>query len=65
MTKRKYQKPVKIEMDFEEALKRFGTTDPSELPDDIKISQRHRHGSDNVQSDAEVVAPRARRDKED
>jgi hypothetical protein len=29
-------------MDFEEALERFGTTDPNELPDNIKLSRKRR-----------------------
>lgn len=44
MTGRKYEKPLYIDMDFEEALKRFGTTDPKELPDRIKLSQKKKGG---------------------
>jgi len=44
MPKRTYQKPLRIDMDFEEALKRFGTTDPKELPDNIKLSQKRKAG---------------------
>ena len=33
MPKRTYEKRLYIDMDFEEALKRFGTTDPKELPE--------------------------------
>lgn len=39
-TKKTYQKPLKIEMDFEEALERFGTTDPVELPDNVKVGRK-------------------------
>jgi hypothetical protein len=41
-TKKTYQKPLKIEMDFEEALERFGTTDPDELPANVKVSRKRR-----------------------
>jgi hypothetical protein len=40
--KRTYEKPLYIDMDFEEALKRFGTTDAKELPDNIKLSRKRR-----------------------
>jgi hypothetical protein len=28
-------------MDFDEALERFGTTDPKDLPDNIKLDYHH------------------------
>jgi hypothetical protein len=31
MTGRKYEPPLYLDMDFEEALERFGTTDPKEV----------------------------------
>lgn len=37
--KRTYQKPLKIEMDFEEALERFAGIDPKEL---AEIDPQHR-----------------------
>lgn len=40
--KRTYQKPLKLDMSFEEALERFGSVDASELPDNIKLSQKRR-----------------------
>ena len=42
MTARKYEKPLHLEINFEEALERFGTADPAELPDNIKLSQKKR-----------------------
>lgn len=50
--KRTYQKPLKIEMDFEEALERFGTTDPSELPDDKRLSNKRRSDQERAQPTA-------------
>jgi hypothetical protein len=44
MTARKYEKPLHIEMDFEEALERFGTTDPAELPENIKLGRKRKAG---------------------
>lgn len=44
MTGRKYEKPLYIDMDLEEALKRFGTTDPKDLPDNIKLSHKRKTG---------------------
>jgi hypothetical protein len=40
-----YEKKLYIDMDFEEALERFGTTDPKDLPDNIKLSQKRKPGS--------------------
>ena len=37
--KRTYQKPLKIEMDFEEALERYAGVDPKEL---AEIDPHHR-----------------------
>jgi hypothetical protein len=31
-------------MDFEEALERFGTTDPAELPENIKLGRKRKAG---------------------
>jgi len=45
MTGRKYEKPLYINMDFEEALKRFGTTDPKDLPDNVKLSSKRKAGA--------------------
>lgn len=44
MPKRTYDKPLHIDMDFEEALERFGTTDPKDLPDNIKLSRKRKTG---------------------
>ena len=40
MTKRKYQKPLSIDMEFDEALERFAQTDPSEMgdPTDLPVA---------------------------
>jgi hypothetical protein len=44
MPKKMYQKPLYLAMDFAEALERFGTTDPYELPENIKLSQKRKTG---------------------
>lgn len=36
MTGDKYEKPLFIEMDFEEAIERFGRTDPKEVKESIE-----------------------------
>jgi len=35
MSKRKYQKPLKVDLDFDEALERFALTDPREVQQEI------------------------------
>jgi hypothetical protein len=65
MTGRTYQKPLRIEMNFEEALERFGTTDPNELPDNIKLSRKRRPSSANTKaggSRTPAKAPAGKRD---
>ena len=47
MTGRKYEKKLYIEMDFDDALERFGTVDPAELPDNIKLSKKRRGPGSN------------------
>jgi len=66
MTGRKYEKKLYIDMNFEEALERFGTTDPAELPDNIKLSRKRRPGgnkppgvtSEKTPSEGRVRQPR-------
>lgn len=47
MAGKKYEKKLYIDMDFDEALERFGTTDPAELPDNIKLSKKRRGPGSN------------------
>ncbi len=41
---RKNEKPLYIEMDFAEALERFGTTDPDEMPESIRLKKGEKAG---------------------
>jgi len=34
--------PLALDMDFGEALRRFARTDPSELPDGVKLNRKRR-----------------------
>lgn len=43
--KRTYQKPLHIDVDFYEALERFGTTDPKELPENVRLRSKGKTGS--------------------
>lgn len=42
MTGRKREKPLGLDMSFEEALKRFAGVDPDEMPENIKLGKRRR-----------------------
>jgi hypothetical protein len=42
MTGRKYEKPLYLEMPFEEALGRYAQTDPVEIPDNKKLRKQDR-----------------------
>jgi hypothetical protein len=42
MPKRKYQKPLKRGMDFDEALQRFAQTDPADVRQEIAVDERLR-----------------------
>ena len=41
---RKYEKSLYIDMDFSEALERFGTTNPDELPPNVKLRRSKKKG---------------------
>jgi hypothetical protein len=46
MTKKKHEKPLHLDMSFDEALKRFAQTDPRELdPPKPKRSKRKKRAS--------------------
>jgi hypothetical protein len=49
-------------MDFAEALERFGTTDPAELPDNIKLSQKKRFQVEPGRNKKRKPARTAKRD---
>lgn len=40
--RKKREKPLGLDMSFEEALERFAGVDPDELPDSIKLGKRER-----------------------
>jgi len=40
MTNKKREKPLKLDMDFNEALERFAGVELSELPDNMKLGQK-------------------------
>jgi hypothetical protein len=42
MTGKKYEKPLYIDMDFDEALERFGTTDPKEVNESMERAKEKR-----------------------
>jgi hypothetical protein len=42
MTKRKYEKPLHLDMPFDEALRRFAQTDPREIPENKKLRKAGR-----------------------
>jgi hypothetical protein len=58
MSPRKYEKPLHIDMDFGEALERFGTTDPDELPPNVKLRRSKKTGKGEP-SPVEPTADRA------
>ncbi len=45
MTGREYEKPLHIDMDFEEALERFTGVDPAEIPDNKKLKRKKKGGT--------------------
>lgn len=45
MTGRTYEKPLHLDMDFGEALERFGRTEVSELPDNVKLHRKRSGGT--------------------
>ena len=57
---RKNEKPLYIEMDFAEALERFGTTDPNEMPDSIRLKKagRKKRPADQPSSPAPMKSHR-------
>ena len=40
MTERKREKPLGLDMSFDEALRRFAGVDPGEMPDNIKLGKK-------------------------
>lgn len=46
--KKSYEKKLYIDMDFAEALERFGTTEAKELPDNIRLSQKRKTGTEST-----------------
>ena len=44
-TGRSYEKPLHLDMDFGEALERFGRTDVKELPDNVKLHRKRSGGT--------------------
>ncbi len=38
--KKVYEEPLHLDMDFGEAMRKFGQTDSKELPDKFKLSQK-------------------------
>ncbi|MBV7257943.1 hypothetical protein KCG44_14245 [Pacificimonas sp. WHA3] len=44
MTDAKRDKPVKLDMPFDEALERFLQTDPDDLPDNVKLRTGKKKG---------------------
>lgn len=41
---RKYEKPLHLDMPFDEALRRFGKTDPKEIPENKKLRPKKAGG---------------------
>lgn len=42
MSSRKNKPPLALDMEFGEALRRFANTDPSELPDGVKLNRKRK-----------------------
>jgi hypothetical protein len=64
---RQYQKPLHIDMPFDEALERFAQTDLEELPDNVKLRRRKKkaEGTEPSASEATADRPAARRKESD
>ena len=62
----KYQKPLHIDMPFDEALERFAGTDLGELPDDVKLRRKKKAvGTSPTASEATADRPAVRRKDSD
>lgn len=46
MTDRKREKPLGLDMSFEEALERFAGVNPDEMPDNIKLGKKRKKKGD-------------------
>lgn len=57
--KKKYEKPLHLDMPFDEALRRYAQTDPRELPEKNKRKAKKKQTKRLASEQTAVVAPRS------